>query len=61
MDLNHGYLHFRRTKIIATIGPASSSPEKIRELILKDLNVARINFPHGKPEDHLRTIEERRK
>lgn len=56
LGLNHGYLHFRRTKIIATIGPASSSPKAIRELILKGLNVARINFSHGKAEDHLVTI-----
>lgn len=55
-DLHHGYLHFRRTKIVATIGPASSSPETIRELIRRGLNVARINFSHGEPEEHLRTI-----
>ena len=56
LDLNHKYLFFRRTKIVATIGPASSSPEKLRALITKGLNVARINFSHGKAEDHLKTI-----
>lgn len=56
LDLNHKYLFFRRTKIIATIGPATSSPEKIRQLISKGLDVVRINFSHGNPEDHLRTI-----
>ena len=61
LGLNHKYLFFRRTKIIATIGPSSSSPKIIRELILKGLNVARINFSHGKPEDHLRTIKAIRK
>ena len=56
-DLNHKYLFFRRTKIIATIGPASSSPKIIREMILNGLNVARINFSHGSARDHLRTIQ----
>ena len=46
----------RRTKIIATIGPASSSPEKIRELIKAGMDVARLNFSHGKPEDHVAEI-----
>jgi pyruvate kinase len=57
LDLNHKYLYFRRTKIVATIGPASSSPEILRQLIDKGLNVARINFSHGKAEDHLKTIK----
>ena len=56
VDLNHKYLFFRRTKIVATIGPSSSSPEKLRRLILGGLDVARINFSHGKAEDHLKTI-----
>jgi pyruvate kinase len=56
LGLTHKYLHFRRTKIVATIGPASSSPAMISKLIRKGLNVARINFSHGKAEDHLRTI-----
>ena len=56
LDLHHKYLFFRRTKIVATIGPASSSPDKLRMLISKGLNVARINFSHGKAEDHLKTI-----
>ncbi len=61
LGLKHKYLHFRRTKIIATIGPASSSPETIRQLILKGLNIARINFSHGKPEEHLALIQTIRK
>ena len=56
LGLHHKYLYFRRTKIIATIGPASSSPAMIRKLILAGMNVARINFSHGRPEDHLRTM-----
>jgi pyruvate kinase len=56
LDLHHKYLIFRRTKIVATIGPASSSPENLKKLISKGLDVARINFSHGKAEDHLKTI-----
>jgi pyruvate kinase len=54
IDLNHKYLFFRRTKIVATIGPASSSPAMLERLIRQGLNVARINFSHGRPEDHLK-------
>lgn len=42
----------RRTKIVATLGPASSTPEKIEELILAGMNVARLNFSHGSADDH---------
>lgn len=40
----------KRTKIVATIGPATSSREKIKQLIHAGMNVARINFSHG---DHV--------
>jgi pyruvate kinase len=46
----------RRTKIVATLGPASSSPEMIRQLILAGMDVARLNFSHGSYEDHARTV-----
>ncbi len=42
----------RRTKIICTIGPASESPEKIKELLHAGMNVARLNFSHGSYEEH---------
>src|SRR5688500_11742445 len=42
----------RRTKIVATLGPASSSPEKIEQLILAGMDVARLNFSHGHADDH---------
>lgn len=44
------------TKIICTIGPASNNEEIIRAFILEGMNVARINFSHGKREDHAETI-----
>lgn len=47
----------RRTKIVATLGPASTSPEKIEQLILAGMDVARLNFSHGKPEDHRERAE----
>jgi len=48
---------FRRTKIVATIGPASSSPAMIRQLIEAGLDVARLNFSHGRYEDHAAVIK----
>ncbi len=42
----------RRTKIVATIGPASSSAEVLEKLIDAGLNVARLNFSHGDRSDH---------
>ena len=42
----------RRTKIVATLGPASSSPESIEQLLLAGLDVARLNFSHGNADEH---------
>lgn len=42
----------RRTKIVATLGPATSSAESIEQLIIAGVNVVRMNFSHGSPEDH---------
>lgn len=48
---------FKKTKIIATIGPASSSIEVLKELYLHGANVFRINFSHGSHESHQKVIE----
>ena len=46
----------RRTKIVCTLGPATNSVEKIKELILNGLDAARINFSHGDHESHAVTV-----
>ncbi|MCR5155752.1 MAG: pyruvate kinase [Butyrivibrio sp.] len=51
----------RKTKIICTIGPASESEEKLKELMLAGMNVARFNFSHGSHEEHRRKFERIRK
>jgi pyruvate kinase len=45
-----------RTKIVATLGPATTSPEALRGLLEAGLNVARINFSHGTHEQHAERI-----
>jgi len=46
----------KRTKIVATIGPASRDPEVLRALILGGVNVTRLNFSHGTHDEHAATI-----
>ena len=50
-------LKTRRTKIVATLGPASSSPEMIAALITAGVNVFRLNFSHGSHEQHRATYD----
>lgn len=45
------------TKIVATIGPASSSKEVLKSLIQAGVNVCRLNFSHANHETHLKTIQ----
>ncbi len=44
------------TKIVVTIGPATSSPERIEKLIRAGVDVVRLNFSHGSREDHARVM-----
>jgi pyruvate kinase len=46
----------RRTKIVATIGPACDTPEMIGRLLEAGMDVARLNFSHGNHEEHLQRI-----
>ena len=49
------------TKIVCTIGPASSSPTVLGHMIRAGMDVARINFSHGTREEHMKTIKTIRK
>jgi pyruvate kinase len=46
----------RRTKIVATIGPASREPETLRRLVEAGMDVARLNYSHGTLEEHAETV-----
>lgn len=47
----------RRTKIVATLGPASNSEENIKKLMLAGVNIFRLNFSHGDHEVHGQSVE----
>ncbi|HZD12809.1 MAG TPA: pyruvate kinase, partial [Candidatus Binatus sp.] len=51
-------LHTRRiaSKIVCTIGPASSNPDTLRRMIIAGMDVARINFSHGTYDEHEKSI-----
>jgi pyruvate kinase len=51
----------RRTKIICTVGPATSAPERLQALVEAGMNVARLNFSHGGYEFHGDTVKHLRK
>jgi len=42
----------RRTKIVSTLGPSTATPETIERILLAGVNVVRLNFSHGSPEEH---------
>ena len=50
-------LLFNKTKIVATVGPASKSREMLRQLIINGVDVFRLNFSHGRHEDHQQVLE----
>jgi pyruvate kinase len=52
---------FNRTKIVATIGPATSSYEMLKAIINEGVDVCRLNFSHGSYDDHRAVIENIRK
>jgi pyruvate kinase len=47
----------RRTKIVCTMGPVTSTPERIRAMILSGMDVARLNFSHGDQDSHCRILQ----
>lgn len=62
MDKEAGYEHtVHRTKIVATVGPACDTYEKLLGLVRSGVNVFRLNFSHGNHEDKLKIIEHIRK
>ena len=62
MDKQAGLEHtFHRTKIVATVGPACDTYERLLDLVKAGVNVFRLNFSHGAHEDKARIIESIRK
>ena len=62
MDKEAGQQHaFHKTKIVATVGPACDSYDKLLELVRAGVNVFRLNFSHGAHEDKAKIIEHIRK
>jgi pyruvate kinase len=47
----------RRTKIVATLGPATDAPGVLEEVIRRGADVVRVNFSHGEPGDHRKRVE----
>jgi pyruvate kinase len=50
-------LQERRTKIVATIGPSSETPDQLRSLVAAGMNAARLNLSHGTHEEHARRVQ----
>jgi pyruvate kinase len=55
--MSRSKLNRRRTKIVCTIGPATSSTTMIGKLIRAGMNVARLNLAHGTPGEHARYVQ----
>lgn len=50
-------IYFNKTKIIATVGPASNNKDMLRQLINNGVDIFRLNFSHGTHEDHQKVIQ----
>jgi len=50
-------IHIRRTKILATLGPATDDPETLKKLLLAGVNAVRLNFSHGSHDEQLNRIK----
>ena len=62
MDKDAGLAHtFHRTKIVATVGPACDTYDKLLELVKAGVNVFRLNFSHGTHENKAEIISHIRK
>ena len=48
----------RRTKIVTTLGPATDKPGVLEKLINAGANVVRLNFSHGKSDDHIERAQQ---
>src|SRR3972149_5799038 len=57
MMASEGSGEVRRHKFVGTMGPPSESEEVLERLILAGMDVARLNFAHGTPEEHARVIQ----
>jgi pyruvate kinase len=55
--MNHHRNRLRRTKIVATLGPATDDPLVLERMIRAGLDVVRVNFSHGDAADHVRRVE----
>ncbi|MBT5560164.1 MAG: pyruvate kinase, partial [Proteobacteria bacterium] len=53
--------HLRRTKILATLGPATDDEKVFTKMLKHGLDVVRVNFSHGNEQDHLDRIEQVRR
>jgi len=47
----------KKTKIVATMGPASANYDTLKEMLIEGTNVCRLNFSHGSHEDHIETMK----
>ncbi|UII29441.1 pyruvate kinase [Fulvivirga maritima] len=50
-------IHFNKTKIVATVGPASNEKDMLRKLMQEGVDIFRLNFSHGTHDDHSKVIQ----